>query len=114
MAKRHGEFAHLSADSQAFCARLRRKYQLSEHHVRLVAMAGEANDRRVEARALLERDGLVQQNRHGELRPHPAVAIERDSAIRFARLLRELALEDEIPSAARPPRLPGRRYGRAS
>jgi hypothetical protein len=64
-----------------------------------------------EARAILAESGLIAVDRHGQARAHPAVAIERDSAIRFARLLRELSLEDEA-SAARPPALAARRYGR--
>jgi hypothetical protein len=51
------------------------------------------------------------ENRHDEIRPHPAVSIERDSAIRFARLLRELGLGDE-PADSRPPALRGRYVGR--
>ena len=73
--------------------------------------ACEAHDRKTEARALLDAEGLTIKNRHGELRPHPGVAIERDSAIRFARMLRELGLSDE-PSDSRPPRLSGRYAGR--
>ena len=64
-----------------------------------------------EARALVAKEGLTTTNRHGELRPHPAIAIEVASRTAFARCLRELALTDEPDN--RPPRLPGRYQGRA-
>jgi phage terminase small subunit len=85
-----------------------RRYRFEGHHLRLLVLACESWDRRAEARKQLEKDGMVTANRHGELRPHPAVAIERDSAIRFARLVRELALADsDAPDESRPPRLSG-------
>jgi hypothetical protein len=50
---------------------------------------------------------LTITTRHGEVRAHPCASIERDSAVRFARLLRELGLADEA-GAPRPPRPAGR------
>ena len=35
------------------------------------------------------------------MRPHPAIAIERDSKIGFARLVRELDLDTEPPTSMR-------------
>jgi hypothetical protein len=54
-----------------------------------------------EARELLQRDGLVISGREGGMRPHPAIAIERDSKIGFARLVRELDLDTEPPTSMR-------------
>jgi phage terminase small subunit len=65
----------------------------------------------VQARQQLTREGLTITTRHGEVRSHPCASIERDSAIRFARLLRELGLADEAENP-RPPRLSGRYAGR--
>jgi phage terminase small subunit len=114
MARQRAEFGHLSEAMQTFCARIRRKYPLSPHHQLLLVAAGEAHDRAQQARALLATEGLISIDRHGQQRPHPAVAIEQAATIRFARLIRELALEDEVAAGSRPPRLPGRRYGRTS
>ena len=48
-------------------------------------------------------------NRHGEIRPHAAVAIETASRIAFARMIREIGLDlaepDFRPPA--PPRIEG-------
>jgi phage terminase small subunit len=80
-------------------------WTLEEHHLRLLTLAGEAWDRCTQAREQLRRDGLTVTTRHGEVRTHPCVAIERDSRVAFARLLRELDLDVEAPEARRPPAL---------
>jgi phage terminase small subunit len=81
-------------------------WELEEHHVRLLTLAGEAWDRCAEARELVKSQGLTFTTRLGELRVNPAVAIERDARLAFARLLRELDLDIVPPSTdVRPPRL---------
>ena len=64
------------------------------------------------ASALIAEQGLTITDRHGQVRPHPTVAIERDSRVAFVRVLRELGLSDEA-NDSRPPRLTGRYAGRA-
>jgi len=76
-------------------------YLLEDHHLRLLQAACESWDRMQQARELLERDGLVIAGRGGGMRPHPAVAIERDCKIGFARLIRELDLDVDPPSGLR-------------
>jgi P27 family predicted phage terminase small subunit len=99
--------AHLSDASRAWWRSVVREYQLEAHHLRLLQAAAECWDRLQEARQLLARDGLVIGGREGGMRPHPAAAIERDSRIGFARLVRELDLDVEPPASARfgPPAL---------
>jgi phage terminase small subunit len=78
-----------------------REYELQPHHMRLLQACGECWDRLQQARELLARDGLVVEGREGGMRPHPAAAIERDSRIAFARLIRELDLDVEPPASNR-------------
>jgi hypothetical protein len=83
------------------------EYALEEHHVRLLTLAGEAFDRAGQARELIARDGLVvPTGAEGGFKAHPAIAIERDSRLAFARLLRELDLDCDAPrDKPRPPSL---------
>jgi hypothetical protein len=59
----------------------------------LLTAAAEAWDRCQEARVALAGVGTTYQDRFGQPKSRPEVAIERDSRIAFARLLRELALD---------------------
>ena len=77
---------------------------MESHHIRTLTLACEAWDRCAEARAILDRDGLTYADRWGAPRARPEVAVERDSRIAFARLLRELALDVAAPDESyRPP-----------
>jgi phage terminase small subunit len=69
--------------------------------------AAEAWDRLQQARqALADHGGLTTVTPHGGIVAHPAVAIERDARIGFARLVRELDLEADPPAErGRPPAL---------
>ena len=81
-------------------------YDLEEHHVRLLHLACESWDRCQQAREQIDRDGLTIQTGDGGLKAHPAVAIERDARLAFARLVRELDLDAGAPSGSpRPPAL---------
>lgn len=103
---------HLRESTQAWWRSVLMNYELEDHHLRLLQLAAEAWDRCQEARELLARDGLIMAGREGGMRPHPAVAIERDSRIGFSRLVRELDLDVEASAAgARPPALKSNRRG---
>ena len=45
----------------------------------------------------IDREGAIYTDRKGALRSHPAIAVERDSRIAFARLVRELKLDEKEP-----------------
>ena len=92
---------HLSPASRAFWRSVVSEYVLEVHHLELLKLACQALDRCTEARAILAAEGLTIEGRFGA-KAHPAAAIERDAAVRAARLLRELGL-DLAPSASRPP-----------
>jgi hypothetical protein len=82
-------------------------YDLEPHHVRLLTLAGEAWDRGVQAREILAEKGLTYDDRFKQPRARPEVAIERDSRIAFARLVRELALDIDEPETPRVPAIRG-------
>src|SRR5262245_41967900 len=86
--------AHLSRARKAWWSRMVAEFDLagSAHTLDLLTIAAEALDRRQQARETIAEAGPYFINSRGEPRPHPALAIERDSAVTFARSLRELAL----------------------
>ena len=96
--------SHLREATAEWWARVLRDYDLEEHYVRLLTLAGEAWDRAQEARETLAEEGSYFTDRFGAPKAHPAVAVERDSRIAFARLLRELDLDAEPAPDVRLPR----------
>src|SRR5579862_5170535 len=96
--------AHLRPATRRWCRSVLDEYDLEEHHLRLLWLAAEAWDRCTAAREALAQHGLVFVDRFNCPRSRPEVAIERDSRIAFARLLRELALDVAPPAETpRPP-----------
>ena len=101
--------AHLRPDTAAWWVSVASDYALEPHHLRILTLAAEAWDRGVEAREAIAQLGSVYVDRFAQPRARPEVAIERDSRIAFARLVRELALDiDDPDEPGRPPRI-GRR-----
>lgn len=95
---------HLSDASRALWRSILATFAFEPHHEQILKLALEAADRAEDARATIERDGAYQTTARGGVTTHPAIAIERDSAIRAARLLRELGLDlDDGRSDGRPP-----------
>ena len=106
---------HLSTPSRKWWESVVNTYALEPHHLRLLTHAAESWDRAQEARKMVDSEGIVVLDRFGQQKPHPAVAIERDSRLMFAKLLRELALDVDAPGeGARPPAIAGHSYLRAS
>jgi phage terminase small subunit len=74
--------------------------------MKLLTLAAEAWDRCQQAREALAKHGLTFEDRFGCPRSRPEIAVERDSRLAFARLLRELDLDVEPPpDGSRPPGL---------
>jgi phage terminase small subunit len=99
--------AHLKKPTAEWFERVIADYELEAHHIRLLTLAAEAWDRCVEARLAIAQHGMTYQDRFGTPRVRPEVAIERDSRIAFARLLRELALDVDEPGTNPPPTIAG-------
>lgn len=93
---------HLSAESRRLWLQIQADYVLEAHHCAILERACEALDRLLEARAAIEKDGAYVTGRFG-VKAHPGLAVERDSRIAFARLIRELGLDLETPASLRPP-----------
>lgn len=86
---------HLSKPARAWWKSVVTDYQLEPHHVHLLTHAAEAWDRCAAARAVLDVEGVSYTDRFGCPRQRPEVAVERDSRLAFARLLRQLDLQGE-------------------
>jgi phage terminase small subunit len=99
--------AHLRPSTRRWFNEIMRSWDLETHHLRLLVLACEAIDRCEEARERVAKDGAYVEGRYG-LRVHPAVAVERDSRLAVARILRELDLDASAGAESRPPML--RRY----
>src|SRR5262245_13309625 len=97
---------HLTPNTQDWFEAVIADFQLEPHHVKLLTLAAEAWDRCQAARRAIDEHGLVFTDRFGVPRSRPEIAIERDSRLAFARLLRELDLDlGEPPPTPRPPSL---------
>jgi phage terminase small subunit len=94
---------YLAPDTRSWWTSVVQRWRLEEHHTRLLTLAAEAWDRGQMARTAILTDGLTLTTPDGGRRAHPAVAIERDSRLAFARLVRELDLDLEAPPVASRP-----------
>lgn len=95
---------HLAEATKSWWRSVVEDYFLEGHHLRLLQLAAESWDRCQQARAVLDAEGSTYIDRFDAPRARPEVAIERDSRLAFARLIRELDLDvDAPPPAARPP-----------
>jgi P27 family predicted phage terminase small subunit len=100
---------HLEPATAAWWRAVVRDYDLPDHDLMLLQAAAESWDRMQQAREEIARDGLTVKTAQGGLKPHPAVGIERDAKVTFARLIRELALDSEPAPEIRLPRPRGTR-----
>ena len=100
---------HLSGQAKADWKRFHEEYQLDSDCEDILLELLEAGDRKRQAQAELKA-GIVVTNRFGELRPHPACAIERDSRLQILRCLRALGLPLSEEADKRKPGRPARSY----
>jgi P27 family predicted phage terminase small subunit len=96
---------HLSPATKRWWSAVVAAYELEAHHRTLLSLACEALDRCMAARAAIDRHGPIYTDRFGQPKARPEVAIERDSRIAFARMLRELQLDAGAPDPPRGPQL---------
>ncbi len=101
---------HLKAATKRWWLSVVADYELEPHHLRLLTLAAESWDRCTQAREVLATEGLTFDDRFNQPKSRPEVAVERDCRLAFARLLRELSLDDSTPETPRPPRTGGRQW----
>src|SRR5215207_2967028 len=78
--------AHLSEAMREWWSSVMRDYVLEPHHIHLLRLCAEAMDRAQQAREILADEGVCFRDDRGNVRAHPAVAIERDARLAVARL----------------------------
>ena len=101
---------HLKPQSAAWFDSVMSVFELAPHHVHLLTLACDALDHGAQAREALSASGITYIDARGLPKARPEVAIERDSQIAFARLLRELDLDwDPFGDPSRPPALQSNR-----
>jgi P27 family predicted phage terminase small subunit len=87
---------HLKGASRQLWIRLRADFVVDDGAgLALLQAACEAFQRTQEARAMIEKEGAVIADRFGQLKPHPAVNIERDNRAQMISALRALKLTPE-------------------
>src|ERR1051326_3705431 len=97
---------HLKPATRRWFSQVVESCELEEHHLRLLTLAGESWDRCVAARQVVDLNGLTFLDRFNCPRARPEFAIERDSRIPLARIIRELDLDiGAPPPGSRPPLL---------
>jgi P27 family predicted phage terminase small subunit len=92
--------SHLSPQMQSWWRTVVEAYELDSHHLKLLEAAADAWDRMAQARATVLAEGITVQGVHGP-KTNPACNVERDSRAAFARLIRELDLDEPVPSPGR-------------
>ena len=84
---------HLRVSTAVWFITIINQHELDAHHVRILTKACEAWDRSEQAREAIAVHGLIYEDRFGVPRARPECAIERDSQLAFAQLVRELGLD---------------------
>ena len=97
---------YLREDTREWAQEILTEFELGDHHIKILILACEALDRISEAREVIAKEGAYYKDRFGKPKTHPALAVEKDNKIIFARLMRELCLDIEAPGdTGRPPGL---------
>jgi phage terminase small subunit len=73
------------------------EHELEPHRLRLLVLACQAWDRGEQARKDIAEHGTTYEDRFSAPRTRPEVAIERDSRLAFARILKDLDLRPPSP-----------------
>lgn len=100
---------HLSRMAKAWWREIASNWRLDAHHLAILSHAATCMDRAEVARKIILEKGAFVPDRYGAQKENPAIKAERDSMALFARLVRELGLDPELPAErSRPPLLQNR------
>lgn len=99
--------SHLRKETTEWWSQVINDYDLDAHHVKLLTLAAEAWDRCQQSREAIKRYGMIYKDRFGQPRSRPELAVERDSRLAFARMVRELGLDVIEPKEIKPPTIGG-------
>ena len=95
---------YLSKNSKEFFNKIMETYDFEEHHIKTLIMACESMDRVEQARLRIKEDGAYFIDRFRNPKPHPALKVEAQFKVIFARLIRQLDLDiEETRPQGRPP-----------
>ena len=89
--------SHLLKATREWWASVLEKWELEQHHVRILTLAAEAWDRSTKCRRIIARQGLIVNDRYGQPRLHPAADEERRGKSLFSSLVKQLKLDLEDP-----------------
>ena len=88
----------LSAMSRAWCESVCARFELDEHHHRLLGMAAQQWDAWMRCRITLQDEGEFFRDRWGQPRVHPGVEQARKCINTFRSCVIELGLDAESPA----------------
>ena len=95
--------SHLDPKTREWWRTIATTYELDSHHYRILQAACESWDRAMQARSIIDSQGLTFTDKFGQPKMRPEVLIERDNRAAFLRAVRELDLDAEPPSEHRRP-----------
>ena len=86
--------SHLSDAMRRFWGVVNACLELEPHQVHTLQLGCEAFDDAQRARKILEAEGMTFTDRFGQPRPRPECTIEHNARLAFAKLMREVGLDD--------------------
>jgi hypothetical protein len=95
---------HLTGRYRAWWVSVVSTWQIDAPALEVLTLAADALRRCDDARDVLDEHGTTFVDRFGSPRARPEVAVERDSRLAYARLIRELNLDLDVAEPARLPR----------
>jgi P27 family predicted phage terminase small subunit len=97
---------HLRPETRKWWRAVASEWDLSGAELMLLTAAAETWDRITEAREIIDAHGLTFDDRFGQPKARPEVAMERLQRLAFSQLIKRLGLEDEVepPPTSRRPR----------